>query len=273
MKIMTRKIFLCLIALAISQISVWSQAVPCGTIVTNAQKSFEAGIVDSIYALVELNHTINITVHITKSSEGATDLDYSILNQAITEANLAFDPIKVKFRIASTDTIDNYQFDVIKQGSNEKDLITRYYTPRTLNLYFVTQLTNSSSLNICGFTYFPSVKEDIIMMRKSCLSGTFLIEQLGHFFNLYHTHETAFGVELANKSNCAAAGDLCCDTEADPNLSGKVSASCEPINIPGFTPSTHNYMSFSLPACKCFFSKEQYIRMLNAIVLYKNYLW
>jgi hypothetical protein len=273
MTIKLRKSLYSFILMALSQSFIWAQPSPCGTIVNNVQKTFEAAFVDTISTLIELNRTINISIHVTKNSAGHTDVDLATVNQAINEANLAFDPIKVKFSIASFDSIDNYQLDFIKQGNNEKDIISRYYNPKTINIYFVSQLTNSSNQNICGFTYFPSVKEDVMIIRKNCLSGTFLIEQLGHFFNLYHTHETAFGVELVNKSNCALAGDLCCDTEADPNLTGKVNASCELINLPGYTSTTHNYMSFSLQSCKCYFTKDQYLRMINTIVNYKNYLF
>jgi len=273
MTIKFRKSLFCIIILALFHNLGWAQSSPCGTIVNNAQKTFESTFIDTISTLIELNRTINISIHVTKSSGGTTDVDLAVVNQAINEAGLAFDPIKVKFRIASFDTIDNYQLDFIKQGNNEKDIVKRYYKQQTINLYLVSQLTNSSNQNICGFTYFPSVKEDVVIIRKNCLTGAFLIEQLGHFFNLYHTHETIFGVELTNKSNCATAGDLCCDTEADPNLSGKVSATCELINLPGYTPSSHNYMSFSQLSCKCFFSKEQYIRMINTLVNYKNYLF
>jgi hypothetical protein len=273
MKILIKKSFFCFIGLAFTHNLIWSQPSPCGTIVDNAQKSFEAAFFDSISTLSQLNRTINITLHITKSSEGATDVDIADVNQAISDANLAFDPIKVKFRIASIDTINNYQFDFIKQGTNDKDMIIRSYTARTVNLYLISQLNNSLNENICGYAYFPSAKKDVMVIRKDCLSGTFLIEQLGHIFNLYHTHETAFGVELTNKSNCATAGDKCCDTDADPNLSGKVNTSCGIVGLPGYTPSTHNYMSFSLPACKCYFTNQQYIRMIYTIVKYKSYLW
>ncbi len=250
-----------------------AQSSPCSSLVDAAQMTFEASFKDSIKSLIELNRTINITLHLTKTSEGTIDVDMGVINQSITDANSAFDPIKVKFRISSIDTIDNYQLDNIRQGSNDKDLIARYYTQNMINLFLVSQLNNSTNQNICGYAFYPAAKKDVIIIRKNCLTGTFLIEQLGHLFNLYHTHETAFGVEQVNESNCAIAGDLCCDTKADPNLSGKVNSSCELIDLPGYLTSAHNYMSFTLAGCKCYFSTDQYLRMINTMLYYKNYLW
>jgi hypothetical protein len=169
--------------------------------------------------------------------------------------------------------------DYIRQAVNEKDITTRYYQPHTINLYLVSQLTDKNNRTTCAYTYYPSEKKDMIFIAKNCLSGILLIEQLGHFFNLYHTHETAFGQELVDESNCSIAGDLCCDTHAQPDLSGKVTLDCQytssvkDLNGQLYTPSVKNYMSAAPQDCRCFFSKEQYIRMLNAMVLFKDYLW
>ncbi len=253
--------------------------VTCSTVVDAAQISFESSITDSITTLTELNRTINITVHVVKYSNGETGVDPDSITQAIAIVNQAFDPIKVTFRVAAIDTIDNYQLDYIRQAVNEKDITARYFKPRTINLYLVSGLTDKSNKSTCAYTYFPSAGKDVIFMAKNCFSGILLIEQLGHFFNLYHTHETAFGQELVDESNCSVAGDLCCDTYSQPDLTGKVAYGCQynssvkDGNGQLYHPSVKNFMSAAPQDCRCFFSNEQYIRMINAIVMFKDYLW
>jgi hypothetical protein len=256
-----------------------AQVVTCSTVVDSAQIKFENNIIDSITTLIPLNRTFNITVYVVKySGSDQTGVNPNDINQYIAEVNQAFEPIKVTFQIGSYDTIDNYQLDYIRQAVNEKDLTSRYFQQNTINLYLVSQLTDKTNKTTCAYTYYPSARKDMIFMAKNCVSGVLLIEQLGHFFNLYHTHETAFGLELVNESNCSTAGDLCCDTYAQPDLSDKVtdckySSSVKDPNNQLYQPSVKNYMSAAPQDCRCFFSKEQYIRMLNAMVLFKNYLW
>ncbi len=256
-----------------------AQVVTCSTVVDSTQINFENSITDSITAMIPLNRTFNITVHVVRYSNGETGVNPNDINQYIAEVNQAFEPIKVTFQIGSYDTIDNYQLDYIRQATTEKDLTSRYFQLNTINLYLVSQLTDKTNKTTCAYTYYPSAQKDMIFMAKNCISGILLIEQLGHFFNLYHTHETAFGQELVNESNCSIAGDLCCDTYAQPDLSGKVTSDCKytsSVKDPNgqlYHPSVKNYMSAAPQDCRCFFSKEQYIRMLNAMVLFKDYLW
>jgi hypothetical protein len=41
---------------------------------------------------------------------------------------------------------------------------------------------------------------------------------MGHFLGLLHTHEDSFGKENVDGTNCRTAGDLLCDTKADPGF-------------------------------------------------------
>ena len=108
-------------------------------------------------------------------------------------------------------------------------------------------------------------------MEKGCLTGTTLAHQMGHFLNLYHTHETAFGNELVIRSNCSTAGDKCCDTEADPGLAGLVDNLCvytgklKDTSGNFFQPKPKNMMSFSSDECRCDFSRTQFLRMIYTL--------
>lgn len=262
-----------------SLICLHAQPTACGTILDETQITFEAGITDSLSELRPVNQTLNITLNIVNDETGSRGIEITVINQAISELNQAFEKVKLQFTINNINDIPNYHFNDLVRGDQEQDILVQYYSVNTINLYLVSALHNESNDDICAFTYYPSANINAIFIDKDCLTGRNLIRQFGHFFNLYHTHETQFGNELVDGSNCATAGDLICDTPADPNLSGVV-ALCEYIgnltdsNGDFYIPTTHNYMSFTTDDCDCYyFSDQQMLRMLNCLVLFKSNLW
>lgn len=80
--------------------------------------------------------------------------------------------------------------------------------------------------------------------------------ELGHCLNLLHTHSTSNGIEYINGSNCSTAGDLVCDTPADPELnSTNVDSSCNYFGGGGYNPLTNNIMSYSPFGCREHFTE------------------
>ena len=277
-KAIMRYVFLLSIFVTVTPV-ILAQQFPCGTTVTQAQKDFEASLTDSITQLLELNRKFHLAVYIVEDNKGQPNINPADINAAISQLNTSFEPIKATFSLHSVTYIDNYNFDEIRMGTNEQDLITQYSVRNTINIYLVLKLYNNADMEICGYTYYPADTRDVILLNKSCFNGTFLTEQIGHFFNLYHTHETTFGNEFANGSNCGTAGDLCCDTPADPLLTINVSPDCQYTGTNNdsmgnyYQPTTANYMSFSPLNCRCYFSDKQYRRMINCMQQVKQYLW
>ncbi len=252
----------------------------CGTELTDLQKTFELGLTDTVQAVMKMNRTLHISLFIVRDKEGETNMDMSALNAALSGLNNAFDKIKLAFSVSSVNYIDNYHFDNLMKNENEYDMVMQNHVARTVNVYLVSHLYDSDEQEVCGYTYYPSENKDIILISKSCLDEDFLIEQFGHFFNLYHTHEKGFAEELADGSNCNISGDLCCDTPADPDLTGRVTPDCQyassvqDANGDYYVPSVFNYMSYSSGECKkCYFSDEQYIRIINCMLMNKSHLW
>ncbi len=110
------------------------------------------------------------------------------------------------------------------------------------------------------------------MRNDAATNGSTLAHEMGHYFNLFHTHEIIFGEEGANGSNCRTAGDLLCDTPADPDLSrsGAMGAGCTYVgqftdasfcgNNP-YVPDTHNLMSYAPSNCRTDFTQQQLDKM------------
>jgi len=256
-----------------------AQLYTCGTSVTQQQTEYESTRVDSVALLKEMNRTLHLAVYIVKDNKGQPNVDPALLSGAIAEINAAFDKIKTTFTLFSLSYIDNYNFDEIRMGTNEKAMLAQYAVPDMIRIYLVNKIFNSTGQEISGYAYHPSASTNVILLTKASLNGAFLAEQMGHFFNLYHTHETVFGVEYVNRSNCSATGDRCCDTPADPGLTGMVSADCQ-YNGTGrdpegthYAPTAYNFMSFSPVYCRCYFSEDQYIRMINCMLKAKKHLW
>jgi len=257
-----------------------SQIYRCGTELTDTQRIFELGFTDTVHTIFEMNRTLHVSLFIVRDKDGEANVDMSEFNAAFSGLNNAFSKIKLDFTVSSISYIDNYHFNDLIKNENESDMIAQNHVASTINVYLVNHLYDENDREVCGYTYYPAEKKDIIILSKSCIAEEFLIEQFGHFLNLYHTHEKGFAEELADGSSCDTSGDLCCDTPADPDLTGKVTPDCQyastvqDANGSYYSPSVFNFMSFGPDDCnKCFFSDDQYIRVINCVLITKTRLW
>lgn len=272
-----KKLFLLVVFIIVTCLNIFPQVKMCGTKLTPQQISFENSFTDSVNQIIYLNRKIHIVVYITKDKDGKTNFNNELLNNAINELNQLFDKIKVNFEIYSISYIDNYHYDIINE-SKEKDLIAQFYKKNLINIFIVKEIS-LNNLSTCAYTYYPASNIDAIFISKDCFHKAHLIEQFGHLLNLYHTHEIAFGKEKVKRINCKTTGDKCCDTPADPDLELSVNTECkytgntsDDDGLP-YNPTVTNYMSASKPECKCYFSDEQYIRMINCLLKTKKHLW
>jgi acetyl-CoA carboxylase beta subunit len=120
------------------------------------------------------------------------------------------------------------------------------------------------------------------VLQEQALNGSTLAHEVGHWFGLMHTHGNLDNGtdELVNGSNCTDAGDLICDTPADPRLTGLVSSNCvynppsvAPRDANGqlFAPETNNLMSYSLSQCRNRFSDGQVLIMQETYISLESY--
>jgi hypothetical protein len=287
---MDKKYFIALFcALVVNIIPVLGQD-GCGTVFSAGQKTLENSVVITegkpTESLPQINRTLSIAVFVVKSQGNIAGITDANIQNAINTLSLYFNPIALKFTMCSVTYIDNYQLNTelshahisnskIALGDHEKDLLTLYNIPNTINLYVVNKnaITDSSNRTVGGFTYMPgdAGKNSIFITKFSILDGSTLAHQMGHFLNLYHTSEVRFGAEAIDESNCKTAGDRCCDTDADPDLSSGtlVDANCiyigSNIGPELYHPSAKNMMSLGPVNCRCVFSRTQFLRMIDAL--------
>lgn len=256
----------------------------CGTYLGENQKTLEnqhpISQGTATQALPQINRLVHISVYVVKEA-GASSFNTGSLVPVIEDSlNQYFGRISLRFKICNTTIINNHQFDSLNIAINGPELTKQYSELSTINLYLVTYLIDANGKNVNGLTYMPADSGmNYIYIEKKSFSSMAMAHQLGHFFDLYHTHETGFGNELPDKSNCTTTGDRCCDTEASPDLNAVqldavncIYADKLKVQNQLYSPSLTNIMSSSPAKCRCCFSNTQYLRMVYALNNFRKYL-
>lgn len=287
---MSKSIRICLLGLA--QIFVTSPSISqdfrCGTKVDTKTQQHIAELHSFVNAdsfdhnsTTTTNLRVAITAHIVRKSDGSGGLTEAQLQTSLEVVNEHYASSGIEFfifdKIRYVNSDSYYNFD----SSNEDQLAMSRDVPNTINIYFVNDLTSEGS-QLCGYAYFPGGADRILMANSCTITGTTFSHEIGHYLTLFHTHgrtnkETTD--ELVDGSNCNTAGDVICDTAADPNLSGKVDANCtytateRDANGDVYQPDPGNIMSYSTNTCRRHFSDGQYSRARNGYLAARQYLY
>lgn len=252
--------------------------------------------------------SIPLTAHIIRMSDGTGGLSMSDLNTSIAQLNVAFQPVNFEFELCAVKYIDNDgYFDGITQAfdseSEEYEMAQSSLVFGTVNVFYIP---NAIIGGWSSFSWQLSSKDKDwnVIKNSSATNGSTLAHELGHYFDLIHTHEGCDGgcEELVDRDNgnCGqpGIGDLLCDTPADPRLFYKfpdnsysylVDSDCNYIENPTdasgntyvltdangipYTPDTRNMMSYTRIACRASFSPEQIVRMQQSFAVGRSYLF
>ena len=265
----------------------------CGTQQTEESARFLGGLNERFKALQDSKNgrtssvstdevTIPVKFHTIVTTGGDGGLTEAEFNGLMSRLNALYSNANIQFEhVGDVNVIvddNNYNLD----SSNEGAVASPNDISQTINIYFSGTLSSGTS-SLCGYTRFPP-SSDRVFVTYDCSVGvnnTTLEHELGHYFTLYHTHgttNTGTTDELVNGSNCENAGDRICDTAADPNLSGKVNASCtytgsnKDANGDSFDPDVSNIMAYSPDICQDKFSSGQYERIRFGFENGRDYL-
>jgi hypothetical protein len=102
--------------------------------------------------------------------------------------------------------------------SDADDLFEAKTIPGCLNIFYLDTIrgeNQSSGGRIGGYSF--DIPGTFCIVSKASLGGHTSSHETGHCLGLFHTFSTkGFGFENISGSNCGVAGDLICDTNADP---------------------------------------------------------
>jgi hypothetical protein len=190
---------------------------------------------------------IPVTFHIP---EGITIFSNNI-DRAINNLNQSFFDSKVLFSLSGVNTINNnfYNLD-IDDTTNYPDVINNLnvYVAHTLS---TDDLQPGQTLN--GLAHFPTEFIDRVYVRDAYFNpnrdefSALLSHEVGHFFSLFHTFETAADNSTCN-TNGVIAGDGIADTPFDDyNGDGLIHYGliCNAVN-PTIRELIDNFMSYSI---------------------------
>ena len=236
-----------------------------------------------------LDKNFNVRVVVTVDSTNREPLlTEEEINTLLSDASYFFSPICMSFTSCSYDVIPNYSYNNLGTESRRIEMGVVYHYPRRITLFVVEEMSEDTR-GKCGYSQLGGLNtrnNAQIFVSRSCSDG--LPEQFAHHMGtllglLDTNHEP--GSELVDGSNCTTAGDMICDTPADSYgvllndtksewvpvhdtllvetfLSGcDYKSNGTDINGQFFNPNTTNIMS-TYP-CKCAFTREQFLKMVD----------
>ncbi len=169
---------------------------------------------------------VPIRPHIIRKADGTGGYTMASLNNVMALTNKYYlqngNGIQFYFSGTTPDYIDNDALFTQYRQNIDDATVAPHDVANALNQYYINQFDNTS---LGGYARFPvdnvaSTRTIILNENYDDDMGNRLVpHELGHTFNLLHTHEPAYGYERVTRgvgANCTTAGDLVCDTPADP---------------------------------------------------------
>ncbi len=278
---MTQKLILFIFLLAFCAQDKLSAQSFCGTDIQKNEKATQANVASlrGTNANFQGKYFVRIVFHILRRKDGTGGRTPADVYTALSKLDDAYNPHNICFSLHSIDYIDSTElYQKYFTYDNFLTNIRIKYVPNAINIYVLPlegpdnrgKADGVISYLYPGFNY-SYVNLSAALGGKIDGNDVFigsLAHEVGHVLGLLHTHESvATCPEYVNGTNCAACGDLLCDTRAAPNfnidpliispsncqyIGGATDGNGDPYN-----PDTHNIMSYTLFNCMTEFSPQQ----------------
>lgn len=226
-----------------------------------------------------------LAIHLTRPDNGSSNwLTNPNLDVIVRDVNQLWAASGIQFFIyGDVDYINSTFWTYIPDRKDNENALRRVNSdPNAINLYF-TDLEFWAGIS----SYSAAEDQGILLDYESVYvdGANVIAHELGHYLDLYHTHDAPLGPECPNGTACATTGDLVCDTPADPGLYNpitevsRVNESCVYDNsapLPAncdqtpYNPPVYNLMSYSPHTCRREFTPGQISRALQTLNAVSN---
>ncbi|GAB3492649.1 hypothetical protein GCM10027341_07000 [Spirosoma knui] len=265
MPLFLRTLFVGLLALRTSALIAQPGPAQCGTLPPDptTYQQMVVRLRTSPSARMGIGSSVNIPVVYTfirpTSSQGQplSKNQYDDMNQSFYWLNRYHRESNLNYYIASVNIIDE---DALNNRLWDPSDGFNYTFPLRLPKDALNIVVTPTMTNAAGYAYYPNryagQSTNVVYVSAYWLGRqmNLLPHEVGHYFNLMHTFDYGgTGKELVNGSNCSTAGDLVCDTPADPydvNNPGTLNNGCQYIgtvrdaNGELYRPDMTNMMSY-----------------------------
>jgi hypothetical protein len=175
------------------------------------------------YSAYTTEQSIPVRIVLVANDHGALVPSASDTLTALERASDAFAPMGVSFVATATEVFNASTHQHIADDADFRAMVSAHVSATGVDPDEAVLMYVVASSDWCGMGVFPDPENRLtpaIFVAESCLDGPATEHELGHYFGLFHTHEgTGFGgtdPEHVDGDNCETAGDLLCDTPADP---------------------------------------------------------
>lgn len=215
--------------------------------------------------------------HVVTSSQGERCIDDDTLAYYLEGMNAAFERSGLVF---CPDEEVHLIVDDVLYANVESHYSLRMIEPteNAVDVYWCPNLSNGALCGVSSYSFGPPIQG--IAMQTTCMGYPdvvgVLIHEMGHYFDLLHTHEIGWGYECPEGGDCHNEGDLICDTAPSNNLmfdacvnaetcelvegatsclEGPANGICDGTPYP--EPDTRNYMAYVPVPCLTEFTSDQ----------------
>jgi Pregnancy-associated plasma protein-A len=226
-------------------------------------------------------------------------VSFTDMQTAVCNLNLKFAPIGIQFSLQSNNFhtfVDNGIYFNINANPNTNI----YYDRQCINIYLTLSVPGGGDGYANNAREVAQGAEPRLWVRQGALmNSSTLPHEMGHIFGLYHTFQgwgsrnpntPIESLEKADGSNCDVAGDLVCDTPADPDYQTNSPVTSQPGQsfyntnctyggtgyYQAFRPLANNLMAYissqqsAQPLCRNAFTWGQYDRMKETYNFYDD---
>ena len=248
-----------------------------------SQKKLRKGTAYEIYLKPKVIH----------DTKGSAAISTSQVFELVNKLNQDFLPINIQFIVDGNivqHIVDDEYYDL--KTENDGELRSKYDSNEGINLYFTHTILRPDLSQLNGYTSLPNLSQgsnNIILSYLdnspssfSLLKEKIITHEFGHYFGLLHTyqdsnHEDFTKRELVTRgvgANCNTAGDMLCDTPADPfdripsifslDCTEKIPAEITDFNGENYLPPVDNFMSYH-QKCGFKFTPMQFQKMESGL--------